>query len=57
MNKPNKGDVWVGYDGWRVLITAVTNEYVTFFAGYDTITEEIDLFINGYKKELICLLN
>lgn len=52
MNKPSKGDVWVGVDGWRVLITTVTNKYVTFFAGYDTITEEIEVFINGYTKEL-----
>ena len=61
MNKPNKGDVWVGHDGWRVLITSFTNKEgkkcVTFFAGYDTITEEIEVFINGYKKELTCLLN
>lgn len=49
---PTKGDVWVGHDGWRVLITSVTNKEVTFFAGYDTITEEIELFINGYTKEL-----
>ena len=56
MNKPTKGDVWVGNDGWRVLITSVTNKggkkYVIFFAGYDTITEEIETFINGYTKEL-----
>lgn len=52
MSKPNKGDVWVGRDGWRVLITSVTNKDVTFFAGYDTITEEIEVFINGYTKEL-----
>lgn len=52
MNKVTKGDVWVGVDGWRVLITSVTNDYVTFFAGYDTITEEIEMFINGYTKEL-----
>lgn len=52
MNIPTKGDVWVGHDGWRVVITTVTNEYVTFFAGYDTITEEIETFINGYTKEL-----
>ena len=56
INKPIKGDVWVGHDGWRVLITGVTNKegkkYVTFFAGYDTITEEIEVFINGYTKEL-----
>lgn len=56
MIKPIKGDVWVGHDGWRVLITSVTNKegkkYVTFFAGYDTITEEIEVFINGYTKEL-----
>ena len=56
MNKPTKGDVWVGHDGWRVLITSVTNKegkkYVTFFVGYDTITEEIEVFINGYTKEL-----
>ena len=52
MNKPTKGDVWAGVDGWRVLITTVTNECVTFFAGYDTITEEIELFINGYVKEM-----
>lgn len=57
MNKPDKGDVWVGHDGWRVVITTVTNAYVTFFAGYDTITEEIELFINDYTKELTCLLN
>lgn len=30
----------------------VTNKYVTFFAGYDTITEEIEMFINRYNKEL-----
>lgn len=30
----------------------VTNKYVTFFAGYDTITEEIEMFISGYPKEL-----
>lgn len=35
-----------------VLVTNVTNKYVTFFAGYDTITEEIEKFINGYTKEL-----
>lgn len=52
MNNISKGDVWVGSDGWRVLITNVTNKYVTFFAGYDTITEEIEMFINGYTKEL-----
>ena len=52
MNIPIKGDVWVGNDGWRVVITTVTKKYVTFFAGYDTITEEIELFINGYTKEL-----
>lgn len=52
MNKISKGDVWVGNDGWRVLVTNVTNKYVTFFAGYDTITEEIEMFINGYTKEL-----
>lgn len=56
MNKPSKGDVWVGHDGWRVLVTSVTDKYdkkyVTFFAGYDTITEEIEVFINGYTKEL-----
>ena len=56
MTKPTKGDVWVGHDGWRVLITSVTNKegenYVTFFAGYDTITEEIEVFVNGYTKEL-----
>lgn len=51
MTKPTKGDVWVGNDGWRVLVTNVTNKYVTFFAGYDTITEEIETFINGYIKE------
>ena len=48
----SKGDVWVGNDGWRVLVTNVTNKYVTFFAGYDTITEEIEMFINEYTKEL-----
>ena len=53
MNKITKGDVWVGNDGWRVLVTNVTNKYVTFFAGYDTITEEIEMFINGYTKELL----
>ena len=52
MNNISKGDVWVGSDGWSVVITAVTNKYVTFFAGYDTITEEIEMFINGYTKEL-----
>ena len=52
MNIPIKGDVWVGNDGRRVLVTNVTNKYVTFFAGYDTITEEIEMFINGYTKEL-----
>ena len=52
MNNISKGDVWVGSDGWRVLVTNVTNKYVTFFAGYDTITEEIETFINGYTKEL-----
>lgn len=52
MNNISKGDVWVGHDGWRVLITSVTNKCVTFFAGYDTITEEIEVFINGYTKEL-----
>ena len=52
MNIPIKGDVWVGKDGWRVLVTNVTNKYVTLFAGYDTITEEIEMFINGYTKEL-----
>ena len=56
MNKISKGDVWAGNDGWRVVITTVTNKddnkYVTFFAGYDTITEEIETFINGYTKEL-----
>lgn len=56
MNIPTKGDVWVGHDGWRVVITSVTDKdgkkYVTFFAGYDTITEEIGVFINGYTKEL-----
>ena len=55
-NKLIKGDVWVGNDGWRVAITSITEKdgkkYVTFFAGYDTITEEIELFINGYTKEL-----
>ena len=51
MNNISKGDVWVGSDGWRVLVTKVTNKYVTFFAGYDTITEEIEMFINGYTKE------
>lgn len=48
----SKGDVWVGNDGWRVLVTKVTNKYVTFFAGYDTITEEVGVFIKGYTKEL-----
>ena len=48
----SKGDVWVGSDGRRVLITNVTNKYVTFFAGYVTITEEIEIFIKGYAKEL-----
>ena len=52
MSITSKGDVWVGNDGWRVVITTVTNKYVTFFAGYDTITEEIEMFINGYTKEL-----
>ena len=52
MNIPIKGDVLVGNDGWRVLVTTVTNKYVTFFAGYDTITEEIEMFINGYTKEI-----
>jgi hypothetical protein len=52
MNNISEGDVWVGNDGWRVLVTNVTNKYVTFFAGYDTITEEIEMFINGYTKEL-----
>ena len=52
MSIVSKGDVWVGNDGWRVLITEVTNKCVTFFAGYDTITEEIEMFINGYTKEL-----
>jgi hypothetical protein len=42
----------VGNDGWRVLVTKVTNKYVTFFAGYDTITEEIKVFTKGYTKEL-----
>ena len=44
------------HDGWRVAITSFTEndgkKYVTFFAGYDTITEEIELFINGYTKEI-----
>lgn len=35
-----------------VLVTKVTNKCVTFFAGYDTITEEIEKFINEYNKEL-----
>ena len=52
MKNISKGDVWVGHDGWRVLVTNVTNKYVTFFAGYDTITEEIEVFINGYTKEI-----
>ena len=56
MTKPTKGDVWVGHDGWRVVITYVKEKdgkkYVTFFAGYDTITEEIEVFNNGYTKEL-----
>ena len=52
MNNIFKGDVRVGNDGWRVLVTTVTNKYVTFFAGYDTITEEIEMFINGYTKEM-----
>lgn len=57
MNNISKGDVWVGNGGWRVLVTKgnrnlVTNKNVTFFAGYDTITEEIEVFINGYTKEL-----
>ena len=52
MDKIFKGDVWVGSDGWSVLVTNVTNKYVTFFAGYDTITEEIEMFINGYTKGL-----
>ena len=52
MNKISKGDVWVGNDGWRVLNSNVTNKHVTFFAGYDTITEEIEMFIDGYTKEL-----
>lgn len=52
MQTISKGDVWVGNDGWRVLVTNVTNKYVTFFAGYDTITEEIEMFIKGYTKEL-----
>lgn len=56
MNILIKGDVWVGNDGWRVAITSITEKdgkkYVTFFAGYDTITEEIELFINGYTKEI-----
>ena len=52
MSNISKGDVWVGNDVWRVLVTNVTNKYVTFFAGYDTITEEIEMFINGYTKEL-----
>ena len=44
--------MWVGNDGWRVLVTKVTNKYVTFFAWYDTITEEIKVFTKGYTKEL-----
>ena len=52
MNNVPKGDVWVGNDGRRVLVTNVTNKCVTFFAGYDTITEEIEMFINSYTKEL-----
>ncbi len=44
------------HDGGRVAITSITEKdgkkYVTFFAGYDTITEEIEMFINGYKKEM-----
>ena len=52
MNKISKGDAWVGNDRWRVLATKVTNKYVTFFAGYGTITEEIEMFISGYTKEL-----
>ena len=58
INKPIKGDVWVGHDGWRVVITYVKEKdgkkYVTFFAGYDTITEEIEVFINSHTKELEC---
>ena len=38
--------------GWRVVIAKVTNKYVTFFAGCDTITEEIEMFINGYTKDM-----
>ena len=56
MNMPIKGDIWVGHDGWRVAITSITEKdgkkYVIFFAGYDTITEEIETFINDYTKEL-----
>lgn len=57
MKSISKGDVWVGNDERRVLVikgtcNLVTNKYVTFFAGYDTITEEIEMFINGYTKEL-----
>ena len=44
------------HDGWRVAITSITEKdgkkYVIFFAGYDTITEEIETFINDYTKEL-----
>lgn len=56
MNNISKVDVWVGHDGWRVAITSIAEKegkkYVTLFAGYDTITEEIEMFINGYTKEL-----
>lgn len=39
----NKGDI---------VMNKVTNKYVTFFAWYDTITEEIKVFTKGYTKEL-----
>ena len=56
MNKPNKGDVLRENYGRRVVIAPITEKdgkkYVTFFTGYATITEEIEVFIKGYTKEL-----
>ena len=48
-----KGDIYVAHDcGWRVVVTKVTTTKVTYFAGYDTITESIDKFNSEFYKEV-----
>ena len=48
-----KGDIYVAHDcGWGVVVTKVTNTKVTYFAGYATITENIDKFNSEFYKEV-----